>query len=362
LLRVLRRGRKAWRSRPIRRCFRLALGIQWRRFRHYEASAKGSDSAADAAHRSAGWRCWLLNPRPWSARVAVTRPVRLTPRERALIHCPACIFARLGIATTMIRFTATIYPPKRRSARRSPSTRKRWARTRPRSAVRRAIVARRRHGGYRADRCRPEERAQSSTAAGRSAIVKLFHFGRFDMASCSTPSESWPRRLLHQDRLEDRADYTTGTVQGPDARVAERRDLQAAAIIRLGRGDANEAQLAYAASDVLHLHALRDKLDAMLKREGRDGLARAAFAYLPDRVRLDLAGLSDGRFFARLSLRPSLRRSRYAISGACCDRAFCIATRFRIPPRASASIRISSSSENGAPSADPELRPGSSRS
>ena len=52
----------------------------------------------------------------------------------------------------------------------------------------------------------------------------------------------------------------------------------------------SEAQLAYAASDVLHLHALRAKLDAMLEREGRDGLARAAFAYLPDRVRLDLAG------------------------------------------------------------------------
>ena len=51
-----------------------------------------------------------------------------------------------------------------------------------------------------------------------------------------------------------------------------------------------DAQLAYAASDVLHLHALREKLDAMLVREGRDALARAAFAYLPERVRLDLAG------------------------------------------------------------------------
>ena len=49
-----------------------------------------------------------------------------------------------------------------------------------------------------------------------------------------------------------------------------------------GADTLSEAQLAYAASDVLHLHALREKLDAMLKREGRDGLARAAFAYLPD--------------------------------------------------------------------------------
>jgi ribonuclease D len=60
----------------------------------------------------------------------------------------------------------------------------------------------------------------------------------------------------------------------------------------------SEAQLAYAASDVLHLHALRDKLDAMLAREGRDALARAAFAYLPERVRLDLAGFAQMDIFA----------------------------------------------------------------
>ena len=59
-----------------------------------------------------------------------------------------------------------------------------------------------------------------------------------------------------------------------------------------------EAQLAYAASDVLHLHALREKLDAMLVREKRDGLARAAFAFLPDRVRLDLAGFEEMDVFS----------------------------------------------------------------
>jgi len=63
----------------------------------------------------------------------------------------------------------------------------------------------------------------------------------------------------------------------------------------------SEAQLAYAASDVLYLHALRDKLDAMLTREGRDGLARAAFAYLPERVRLDLAGFAEMDIFAHAS-------------------------------------------------------------
>ena len=63
----------------------------------------------------------------------------------------------------------------------------------------------------------------------------------------------------------------------------------------------SEAQLAYAASDVLHLHGLREKLDAMLAREGRDGLARAAFVYLPDRVRLDLAGFEAMDIFAHAS-------------------------------------------------------------
>jgi ribonuclease D len=60
----------------------------------------------------------------------------------------------------------------------------------------------------------------------------------------------------------------------------------------------SDAQLAYAASDVLHLHALRDKLDAMLAREGRTELAAACFRFLPDRVRLDLAGWAAEDIFA----------------------------------------------------------------
>ena len=50
--------------------------------------------------------------------------------------------------------------------------------------------------------------------------------------------------------------------------------------------------------DVVHLHALRDKLDAMLAREGREHLAAACFAFLPDRARLDLAGWADEDIFA----------------------------------------------------------------
>ena len=59
-----------------------------------------------------------------------------------------------------------------------------------------------------------------------------------------------------------------------------------------------DAQVAYAASDVLHLHALKERLDAMLVREGRADLAAACFRFLPDRVRLDLAGWAAEDIFA----------------------------------------------------------------
>ena len=60
-----------------------------------------------------------------------------------------------------------------------------------------------------------------------------------------------------------------------------------------GAPELTPEQLNYAASDVLHLHALREKLDAMLRREGREGLARACFEFLPVRAELDLRGWSD---------------------------------------------------------------------
>jgi ribonuclease D len=65
-----------------------------------------------------------------------------------------------------------------------------------------------------------------------------------------------------------------------------------------GAEELTDAQVAYAASDVLHLHALREKLDVMLAREGRADLAAASFRFLPDRVRLDLAGWAAEDIFA----------------------------------------------------------------
>ena len=60
----------------------------------------------------------------------------------------------------------------------------------------------------------------------------------------------------------------------------------------------SDAQISYAAADVLYLHALKDRLDAMLVREGREEMAAACFGFLPDRVRLDLAGFAEEDIFA----------------------------------------------------------------
>jgi ribonuclease D len=65
-----------------------------------------------------------------------------------------------------------------------------------------------------------------------------------------------------------------------------------------GADTLTEEQLRYAASDVLHLHALRNRLDAILAREGREALARACFEFLPYRVLLDLAGWPEQDIFA----------------------------------------------------------------
>jgi ribonuclease D len=65
-----------------------------------------------------------------------------------------------------------------------------------------------------------------------------------------------------------------------------------------GAQSLTEAQLAYAASDVLHLHSLRERLDAMLVREGRTELAQACFDFLPFRAKLDLGGWEAEDIFA----------------------------------------------------------------
>jgi ribonuclease D len=134
-------------------------------------------------------------------------------------------------------------------------------------------------------------------------VLKLFHFGRFDMATlchafgvmpapvyCTKIASKISRTYTDRHGLKD----LTRELLGVEiSKQQQSSDWGAEAL--------SDAQLAYAASDVLYLHALRDKLDAMLMREGRDSLARAAFGYLPDRVRLDLAGFEAIDIFAHSS-------------------------------------------------------------
>ncbi len=133
-----------------------------------------------------------------------------------------------------------------------------------------------------------------------SNVLKLFHFGRFDIAMlwhafgamaspvyCTKIASKLARTYTDRHGLKDLTRELLGVEISKQQQSSD-----------WGSDTLTEAQLVYAASDVLHLHALREKLDAMLKREGRDGLARAAFGYLPERVRLDLAGFGDMDVFS----------------------------------------------------------------
>jgi ribonuclease D len=131
-------------------------------------------------------------------------------------------------------------------------------------------------------------------------VVKLFHFGRFDMGIlsaafgvmpepvyCTKIASKIARTYTDRHGLKDLSRELLGVDLSKQQQSSD-----------WGAATLSDAQLAYAASDVLHLHALREKLNAMLAREGRDRLAREAFAYLPARVRLDLAGYAGMDVFS----------------------------------------------------------------
>jgi ribonuclease D len=126
-------------------------------------------------------------------------------------------------------------------------------------------------------------------------VLKIFHFGRFDMAVlkhyfgvmpkpvyCTKVASKLARTFTDRHGLKDLCKELLGIELSKQQQSSD-----------WGAPDLTAEQLNYAASDVLHLHALREKLDAMLKREGRDGLARACFEFLPARVELDLRGWSE---------------------------------------------------------------------
>jgi len=131
-------------------------------------------------------------------------------------------------------------------------------------------------------------------------VLKLFHFARFDMGIlaktfgvmpapvyCTKIASKLTRTYTDRHGLKDLVRELAGV---EISKQQQSSDWGAAAL--------SEAQQTYAASDVLYLHQLKDKLDAMLAREGRTDLAQACFDFLPTRTRLDLAGWPEADIFS----------------------------------------------------------------
>ena len=131
-------------------------------------------------------------------------------------------------------------------------------------------------------------------------VLKIFHFGRFDIAMfalhlevttapvyCTKIASKLARTYTDRHGLKD----VTRELVGVDISKAQQSS-------DWGQAKLTPEQIAYAASDVLNLHALKTRLDAMLVREGRMELAQACFDFLPWRAKLDLAGWEDADVFA----------------------------------------------------------------
>ncbi len=135
---------------------------------------------------------------------------------------------------------------------------------------------------------------------GDTKITKIFHFARFDLAVlyqtfgvmprpvyCTKIASKLTRTYTDRHGLKD----ITRELLGIDLSKQQQSSDWAAA-------ELTKEQLEYAASDVLHLHALKDALDQRLSREDRRELAAASFAYLPARASLDLMGWAETDIFA----------------------------------------------------------------
>jgi ribonuclease D len=131
-------------------------------------------------------------------------------------------------------------------------------------------------------------------------ILKIFHFARFDLGILQQTLGVMPAPV-YCTKIASRLVRTYTDKHGLKDLVRDLLGIDVSKQQQLsdwGAEELTDAQVAYAASDVLHLHALRKKLDAMLDREGRADLAAACFRFLPDRVRLDLAGWAAEDIFA----------------------------------------------------------------
>jgi ribonuclease D len=132
------------------------------------------------------------------------------------------------------------------------------------------------------------------------AVLKIFHFGRFDIAMfihhlgvtstpvyCTKIASRLARTYTDRHGLKDVSRELLGIELSKAQQSSD-----------WGQPVLTQEQLNYAASDVLNLHVLRQKLDAMLVREGRMALAQACFDFLPVRAKLDLAGWEEADIFA----------------------------------------------------------------
>ena len=130
--------------------------------------------------------------------------------------------------------------------------------------------------------------------------LKLFHYARFDLAVLFKTFGVMPQPA-YCTKIASRLARTYTDRHGLKDLVKELLDVDLSKQQQSsdwGAETLTEAQVAYAASDVLHLHALRERLDEMLAREGREELAEACFRFLPTRVRLDLGGWAEEDIFA----------------------------------------------------------------
>ena len=131
-------------------------------------------------------------------------------------------------------------------------------------------------------------------------ILKIFHYARFDLGMlakafgvmaqpiyCTKIASRLTRTYTDRHGLKDLARELIGVDMSKQQQSSD-----------WGADSLSDAQVSYAASDVLYLHALKEKLDSMLAREGRTELAAACFSFLPQRARLDLAGWADEDIFS----------------------------------------------------------------
>ena len=131
-------------------------------------------------------------------------------------------------------------------------------------------------------------------------VLKIFHFGRFDIAAI-LQHFGVLTAPVYCTKIASRLVRTYTDRHGLRDLVREMLDIDISKQQQSsdwGAETLSEAQIAYAASDVLHLHELREALDARLDREGRSALAQACFDFLPQRAALDVAGWPEQDIFA----------------------------------------------------------------